>query len=68
LPAPDPAPTIDGALPIDLSELAEENCSGKLLAHKNSETRSAFVLTQPSILTISVLSPSSTRVLVRRSS
>jgi hypothetical protein len=43
LPASEPAPTIDGVLPISLPDLAAEKCSAKILAQKNPETRSAFV-------------------------
>jgi hypothetical protein len=43
LPASDPAPTIDGALPIGLPDLAEANGSAQILAHQNPESRWAFV-------------------------
>jgi hypothetical protein len=42
LPASERAPTIEGALPISLPDLAAENCSAKILAEKNPEPRSAF--------------------------
>jgi hypothetical protein len=43
LPASEPAPTIDGALPISLPDLATEKGSARILAQKNPETRLAFV-------------------------